>query len=104
MIKCGLRDGRLGQACIAEADSLLRNLNVSDEDRASLVIEVAELLEERAKQLARTIETTLREVELDEYELDEYCPSCASKLYESDEGKVCGRCCLVYKIKKAEIE
>ena len=80
LIKCGLRDRRLGQACIAEADNLVRSLNVNDEDRASLVIEVAELLEESAKQLARTTEFTLREVDVEEGEFDEYCPSCASRL------------------------
>ncbi|MDJ0269548.1 MAG: hypothetical protein NXY59_03180 [Aigarchaeota archaeon] len=46
--------------------------------------------------------STLREVEVDEDELDEYCPSCASRLYELNEGKVCGRCSVVYKLRKAE--
>ena len=67
------------------------------------MIEVAELLEESAKQLARTTERMLREVEVDEDEVDEYCPSCASRLYKLDEGKVCGRCSLVYKLRKTEV-
>ena len=70
-----MRDRRLGQTCIAETDNLVRSLSVNDKDRAGLVIEVAELLEESAKQLARTTEFTIHEVEVNEGGLDEYCPS-----------------------------
>jgi len=103
LIKCGLMDKRLSQLCMAEADNLVRSLNIPVKDRAGRVIEVAELLGESANQLVRTIEFTLREVEVDEGELEGYCPSCASRLYEVDEGKVCGKCCLVYKPRNTEV-